>query len=223
MGFPIPLMRRSAWLTRPVWRIHGAFPQRALLRGTPRFMKPDPGRLVARILAGESAAEGELYEQYSRGVGMILRQALRGEEEAHDLLQETFYLALVKIRQGELRDPARLPQFLSSLARNLTINHFRKAKRRRTDTASEALLREPSGALSQFERVDRRQRATLVHTVLGELRNRRDKELLYRFYIAEEEKSDLCEELGLSSLHFNRVLFRAKQRFRDLFEQAPTG
>jgi RNA polymerase sigma-70 factor (ECF subfamily) len=176
--------------------------------------------LVQRIQAGERAAEAQLYARYARAVGMILRSNLRDPSEVEDFLQETFYLALVKIRQGEVRDPERLPQFLASVARNLTIHHFRKVKRRRTDTDSEGLLLEPSTARSQYERVERRQRAEMVHSVLRELRNRRDKELLYRFYIAEEEKGRICEELGLSSLHFNRVLFRARQRFREIFEAA---
>ena len=29
----------------------------------------------------------------------------------------------------------------------------------------------------------------------------------------------VCPELGLSSLHFNRVLYRARERFRQLYEQ----
>jgi len=55
--------------------------------------------------------------------------------------------------------------------------------------------------------------------VIGELDGDRDRELLFRFYIAEEDKERLCEELGLTSLHFNRVLFRARQRYKELYER----
>ena len=51
------------------------------------------------------------------------------------------------------------------------------------------------------------------------MKSARDRQVLFRFYIAEENKEDICSDLGLSSLHFNRVLFRARERFRELYEQ----
>ena len=211
-------------IIEPFWRFSFDRRQRTVARVSTAVEPRDPFALVERILKGDSTAEGELYQQYRRGVAMILRHSFGGGMDAEDYLQETFYLAIRKIREGELREPARLPQFLASLARNLTINHFRKEKRRRTEADSERLDREPTSG-NQYERVARRERAQRVHEVLAELRNPRDQELLYRFYIAEEEKEEICEDLGLSSLHFNRVLFRAKQRFRDLLDEAapPTG
>jgi RNA polymerase sigma-70 factor (ECF subfamily) len=38
-------------------------------------------------------------------------------------------------------------------------------------------------------------------------------------YVKEEEKDEICARLGIDSTHFNRVLFRAKQRFRELLVQ----
>jgi RNA polymerase sigma-70 factor (ECF subfamily) len=183
----------------------------------------DPESLVARVQAGEEGAAGELFQRYSRGVAMILRHSFgRGgvATEAEDLLQEVFYLAIRKIRGGELRDGRRLPQFLGALARNLSVNHFRKEQRRRTEPDTDALMQQPATTPSQFERVARGERAALVRETLAEMRNPRDREILFRFYIAEEEKDQICRSLDLSSLHFNRVLFRAKQRFRDLLERS---
>jgi RNA polymerase sigma-70 factor (ECF subfamily) len=48
----------------------------------------------------------------------------------------------------------------------------------------------------------------------------RDRELLIRFYVYDQDKQEICRELGLNSLHFNRVLFRAKNRFRKLLEKS---
>jgi RNA polymerase sigma-70 factor (ECF subfamily) len=39
-------------------------------------------------------------------------------------------------------------------------------------------------------------------------------------YVHQEDKDSICRELNLDSLHFNRVLHRAKQRFRDLMVAA---
>ena len=58
-----------------------------------------------------------------------------------------------------------------------------------------------------------------MRRVLAELKNDRDREILSRYYIADEAKEDICRDLELSDLHFNRVLFRARQRYRELFER----
>jgi RNA polymerase sigma-70 factor, ECF subfamily len=46
----------------------------------------------------------------------------------------------------------------------------------------------------------------------------RDREILVRFYLDDEERETICRELGLSEEHFNRVIFRARNRFRELLE-----
>ena len=53
--------------------------------------------------------------------------------------------------------------------------------------------------------------------VLSEMPSDRDRQILFRFYIAEDEKDSICRDLDLTSLHFNRVLFRARERYRDLY------
>jgi RNA polymerase sigma-70 factor (ECF subfamily) len=63
------------------------------------------------------------------------------------------------------------------------------------------------------------EKAGIVRRILNELRPARDREVLYRFYIAEQEKEHICAELGLTSLHFNRILFRARERYRELYEK----
>ncbi len=179
--------------------------------------------LVASIRAGDGEAEETLYRRYRRGLWMILSQMALSREDAEDLLQEAFRLGLAKIRAGELRQPERLPQFLNSLARNLAIHHYRREGRRRGDENLEAVERTYQTPPGQFDRLYRRQKASLAVEVLDELRNDRDRELLYRFYIAEDEKAEICGDLNLSSLHFNRVLHRARQRYRVLYEKAVAG
>ena len=78
----------------------------------------------------------QLVARYYRVVRAVLRQLLRGRDDAEDLLQETFRLAIEKLRDGQLKQPSRLPSFLISLARNLAINQFRIENRRQTDADS---------------------------------------------------------------------------------------
>jgi RNA polymerase sigma-70 factor (ECF subfamily) len=179
-----------------------------------------PGASLAdRIHAGDKLAEKELVERYSRGVRVILRNAGADRFAADDLHQETFRIALEKIRQGDLRDPATLGGFIAGLARNLATDHFRR-KARQPSEDPETLESVHSTERSALERLLDQEEAQCVRELLDELTTRRDREILRRFYLSSEEKDNICKDLELSSLQFNRVLFRARERYRELYQRA---
>jgi RNA polymerase sigma-70 factor (ECF subfamily) len=170
--------------------------------------------LVRRIASGDAAAEGELVARYSRGLLFLLRRL--APELAEDLHQETFRIVLERLRRRELDDPAGLAGFLRGIARNLVIAERRKSARRRTEADDEELAQAVSPAPGQLSAVLLDEEAETVRQLIRELPTERDRELLLRFYVTEEDKESLCADLGLDSLHFNRVLFRARQRFKEL-------
>lgn len=153
-------------------------------------------------------------------MAILLDRHTNGRPEAEDLFQDTFRLVIEKLRRGELREPAKLPGFLAQIARSLAIEHYRKAQRRKTDPDSDAIAEAVdlaaggSGALAELLT---REDAGLVRRVIGELGTERDREILLRFYIAEEDKERIQADLGLTGLQFNRVLHRARERYRDLY------
>ena len=51
----------------------------------------------------------------------------------------------------------------------------------------------------------------------------RDRQILLRFYIAEEDKDRIAADYGLSSLQLNRVLHRARQRYKELLTRRMGG
>src|ERR1044071_3394981 len=81
--------------------------------------------LGRRIASGDPGAEGELVERYSRGVLYLLRRM--APELADDLHQETFRIALERLRRRELDEPEGLAGFLRGIARNLVIGERRKS------------------------------------------------------------------------------------------------
>ena len=60
----------------------------------------------------------------------------------------------------------------------------------------------------------------LVATLLERLTVPRDREVLSRFYLQEQDKADVCRALGIDSEHFHRVVHRARGRFRDMLFEA---
>lgn len=173
--------------------------------------------LVARIRSGDRRAEESFVERFARGVSVILRKHTRNGPEAEDLFQETFRLALEKLRRGELRVAEKLPGFLSALARNLAIDHYRTIARRRTDTGNESTIERLAEGASQLGQMVRHEHAALVRRLLGDMAVERDREVLLRYYIAEEDRGHIAADLGLSASQFKKVLYRARQRYRELY------
>lgn len=174
--------------------------------------------LVAGIMAGNARSEEELVALYSRGIRYLLQHLTRDRELADDLFQETFRIALTKIRDGEVRQPEHLSAFLRGIARNLWVGEWRKRRRRPNEEPVDGVaeIADPTpGALGEVVLSEDRQR---VRQLLQEMASQRDREVLFRFYIAEEPKEALCASLGMSTGQLNLVLFRARQRFRRLLE-----
>ncbi len=177
-----------------------------------------PAELAGRIRAGEDPeAEARLVERYARGVRVVLDRHTRDAAEAEDLFQETFHLAVAKLRAGELRDHSKLAGFLASLARNLATEHYRKAIRRRTEADSDAVAAATVASGTPLGELLRSEEAKLVRHTLDELSTERDREILFRFYIAEEDKDEIAADLGMTSAQLHRVLYRARQRYKVLY------
>jgi RNA polymerase sigma-70 factor, ECF subfamily len=220
-GRILPLYRRMT--ARPVAPVRP-------LRDTMGGMTADTGKdleegevatdLARRIAAGDETAESELVSRYSRGILYLLRRLGVPPELAEDLHQETFRIVLERLRQRGLAEPAGLVGFLRGTARNLALAEQRKTIRRRTDgTDLEDLAETRDPAPSQLSSVLQEEETSLVRRLIGELATDRDRQILLRFYVGEEDKGRICADLGLDRLHFNRVLFRARQRFRELLER----
>lgn len=180
----------------------------------------DGGELVRRIQAGEARAEAELVSRYREGLLYLLKRWTRDPETAEDLCQDTLRLALEKIRKGEVREPDRLAAYLRSLAKNLSTQLYRRCGERTDlredlDTGRELPDRQP-GALASLLQAEK---ARLARQVLQSLGSERDRQILLRYYLTEERPERICTDLGLTSEHFYRVLYRARKRYRRLFEE----
>lgn len=174
--------------------------------------------VVERIERGDRAAEAELVARYARGVRLILLKRTGDTQVASDLCQETFFVVIRKLRARELRDPLKLAAFVNQVAVNLSIEHFRKESR---------FVRSPDGIIGleaphtdkYGEQVDFEAASAQLQGVLRQLAIDRDREILRRYYLSDDDKAVICRDLDLSPTHFDRVLYRAKQRMRELIDR----
>jgi len=178
-----------------------------------------PGELVERIRAGDRSMEDALVRQYSRGVQFVINQSVSDGSVGEDLYQECFRMVLEKVRGGEVHEPDRLSGFICSLARNIVIEYFRKTSRRETYHAAADERVIPSPEPSQLDRLLRQEKGSLARRVLDALPSDRDRSVLYRFYIAEDDREEICADLGIEATLLSQILCRARQRYKILFEE----
>lgn len=192
----------------------------------------EAARLVQRIRAGEGAAEAELVERFRRGLVLVLRRRSGDPALAEDLAQETLALVLEKVRSGAVNEPERLAGFVHGTARHLLFAHRRKSGRlvaldpaRDQDPGGERPRAEEvrQAGPDQLDELVRREDARLVRHLLGELAVSRDREVLFRFYLSDEPREVICRRLGIDPGHFRRVLFRARERLRQLWTEHQEG
>ena len=175
---------------------------------------------VKRIGLGDRRAEEELVRRYQRGLIYLLQRRTRDPQLALDLAQDTFRIAIEKLRQSPIEQVERVGAYLRGTALNLATADGRKHARRGTTADSEAVDAAADDAAGPFDHVSGEQVKRLVRKLLDELPVQRDREILIKTYLEDQDKSAICEALGVDSAHYNRVLFRAKERFRELLTTA---
>jgi RNA polymerase sigma-70 factor (ECF subfamily) len=179
--------------------------------------------LARQIHQGDRAAEQALVARYGPPLHFLLKQRTRDSELALDIRQDALRVVIEKLRAGTLEQPERLAGYLRGVALKLCGAQRRKEVRRATTADSDAIETVADDRADPEEHLSEEQLRRAVRELLAELSTPRDRDILTRVYLLDEDKEAICTALGVDSLHFNRVLFRAKQRFRELLVRAEQG
>lgn len=176
--------------------------------------------LADRIRQGDKTAEAQFVREYEPGIRALVRRHTRpGEAMVDDFVQEVLAAALERLRKDELRDPQALPAYLRTMIVHITAAEYRRRASRGETVSTEQLERLPARE-DPAEALRTQQLARHVRTLLAELPVQRDRELLLRFYLEEHSKEDVCSDLAIAAEHFHRVVFRARERLRELLLDA---
>ncbi len=158
--------------------------------------------------------------QLRSGVLFLLHREVRDPTLAEDLCNETFRIVLERLRRQPLEDPTKLAAYLAQTARNLAVADRRKVARRQTFTGEQHAIGDfVDEASDPSVDLQSQTRAKAIRKVLEEMPNVRDRLLLVRFYLNDEDRADICRDLNLTVGHFNKVIFRARERFRVLLDK----
>jgi RNA polymerase sigma-70 factor, ECF subfamily len=155
------------------------------------------------------------------GLQAQLSRVTGNADLASDLLQDAVVTALQKLHAGQLSGREALDGFVYRTALNHLRNYRRKMRSRMEDAEGLEILEDPH-VRCQTDSLASAEWARVARDVLRGVAVR-DRELLVRFYLNDEPKETLCQEYGLTDLHFNRVIFRARERFRELLSRRGLG
>lgn len=177
-----------------------------------------PEQLAKRIASGDHRAEVELVETYQKSLSFILHRKFWNQPFIDDVLQEAFAAVINSLRSGKLREHKALQSFLRQTAFNIGYNFLRNEyKHRAADLDSIPQI--PDINANLYGDIEREDLLAHVRKIIDELPIERDRQVLVRYYYEDEDKSRICEHEGLSNEHFDRVLYRAKQRLKALLQK----
>lgn len=165
--------------------------------------------LVERFLDGDASAFEDLYARYYEKVFSIARGILLDPDEAADAVQEVF--TLVYRHLGRFDRRSRFSTWLFRVAVNRSIQEARRNRHKsRHVELTEALAKT---APEIAEESDPRVQAAMVKLAPP------DRALLVLFYWEELSLQDIAASLGCNVNAAKTRLYRARERFRVLYEK----
>lgn len=164
--------------------------------------------LVERFLAGDRSAFEQIYSKYYDKVFAISRGVLLDQDEAADAVQEIFTLVFRHLGRFDRR--SRFSTWLFRVAVNRSIQEARKNRHKRrnvdlTEAAAKIAPEEPDTADPK------------IQAALAQL-SPNDRALLVLFYWEELTLNDIAASLGCGVNAAKTRLYRARERFRVLYE-----
>lgn len=84
--------------------------------------------LVRKYANGDNSAFDLLLKRHQERVYNYIMRVIKDEDVANDIFQETFVKAIHTIRQGRYTESGRFPAWISRIAHNLIIDHYRQEK-----------------------------------------------------------------------------------------------
>lgn len=165
--------------------------------------------LAERFLAGDSGAFSELYERFYDKVYAIARGVLIDSDEAADVTQEIFTLLYRNLTKFDHR--SKLSTWIFRVAVNRSIQQARSGKWRKRSVPLTEAAEQPYYD-SHRETPDPKISRALAKMSVN------DRALLTLFYWEELSLQEIADSIGCNVNAAKTRLFRARERFKTLYE-----
>jgi RNA polymerase sigma-70 factor (ECF subfamily) len=131
--------------------------------------------------------------------------------DVDDIVQEAMLRFVHALQSEKIRNPESMAAFLSGICNNVIYEYKRRLHREPLCDQDPSSLEIPAGLGADL--VELRQVIGLVMNQLAP----REREILRAFFLEERDRSEICRTMGLSEMQFRVVLFRAKEKFREIY------
>ena len=175
----------------------------------------DDKPLIERSLRGDSAAFGQLVQNYQNRLFHTVLHVAGSREEAEDVVQETFVQAYLKL--ASFQGYSAFYTWLYRIAFNLAVTR----RRRKKDEVSLDARREQQGfdprdpAEAPGEQVLREERSSVIHAALAQLTEESRAVLVLR-EMEELDYEAIADILDLPLGTVRSRLHRARLQLREL-------
>ena len=172
-------------------------------------------QLVIKAKDGDQNAYAQLLGRYWDSIYFMLLKMVHNQDDAEDLTIEAFGKAFKNLNYYE--PDFAFSTWLFKIANNNAIDFIRRQKGRSVpienpgnDPDDDSTLQLPSNLLDPDEELIKKQRATLLETVIGQLKPRYSRLVKLRYY-QEYSYEEIAKELNLPLGTVKAQLFRAKE------------
>lgn len=164
--------------------------------------------IVQNLQQGSEKAFDQLYSRYSRKVFQVAFAILRTEDEAYEVVQETFLKLWFKRRD---LDPSRsIEGYLSTLARNFALKIIKKSLQETwLDSLPEVIASDEADDLINLQEFQETLQQALA------LIPPRSREVLLLSRQEGLSNAQIAEQLGISLSTVNNHIHRALTKLRD--------
>ena len=95
-------------------------------------------QLISLYVDGNNEAFDELLERHKDRVYMYIYHAVKNEDLADDIFQDTFVKAITTIKQGRYVDNGHFPAWVTRIAHNLIIDYYRQLRNENLQSTDDA-------------------------------------------------------------------------------------
>ncbi len=173
--------------------------------------------LVMAYANGDNMAFDTLLGRYEKPVFNYILHAVKDEDLANDIFQETFIKAITVIRQGRYEDNGKFGAWLTRVAHNLVIDHYRRNKAENTisndaDEEHDLLNDKDLCEASVEDMMCQSQLVRDIRCLVKELPKTQRDVLMMRIY-RDMSFKEIAEETGVS---INTALGRMRYALKNM-------
>lgn len=157
--------------------------------------------LVALYAAGCNQAFDILLKRHESKVFSYILSYVKNHDIADDIFQDTFFKAIITIRQGNYAENGKFSAWILRIARNLVIDYFRDRKSETLVSAdncnSDILNRKELSEETVEDSISRRQLHDDVKRIIDSLPSNQKEVLTMRYYLDMPFK-EIAEQTSVS-------------------------